>query len=121
MIEAADVSVIELTDTYRESRVAHSWLREIEVPEGRLPEVRAAVRRDDALLGEVAGMLDLERDTLVVLATEGPGPAKPEILTVSVMAGVGAHEHGWLTSATTLRDGLVTIADIGPGILRLWA
>lgn len=119
VIGAADVAVVELTDTYRESRVAHSWLREIEVPEGRLPEVRAAVRRDDALLGEVAGLLDLERDTLVVLATEGPGPAKPEILTVAVMAGVGAIEHGWLTSATTLRPGLVTIADIGPGILRL--
>ena len=35
------------------------------------------------------------------------------------MAGVGAERHGWLTSATTLRDGLITIADVGPGILKL--
>ncbi|MEX0789941.1 MAG: hypothetical protein WD178_04115 [Actinomycetota bacterium] len=119
VIGATDVSVVEISDTYRESRVAHSWLREIEVPDSRIEKIREAVRRDDAALGEIANLLDLEQDTLIVVATEGPGPAKPEILTVAVMAGVGAEEHGWLTSATTLRPGLVTIADIGPGILRL--
>jgi hypothetical protein len=119
VIASTDVSVVELTDTYRESRIAHSWLRELELPEGRLPELREAVRRDDEMLGEVLKMVDLEQDTVIVLATEGPGPAKPEVLTVAVMAGVGAEQHGWLTSATTLRDGLVSVADIGPGILRL--
>ncbi len=119
VIGSTDVSLVELSDTYRESRVAHSWVRNLELPKGRANEIRAGVRRDDEMLGEVVKMVDLEQDTLIVLATEGPGPAKPEILTVAVMAGAGAEEHGWLTSATTLRPGLVTIADIGPGILRL--
>lgn len=119
VVGSADVSLVELTDTYRERRVAHAWLRKVPVPEERLPEIRAAVQRDDVLLGGVLGLVDLSRDTVIVLSTEGPGSAKPEILTVAVMAGAGAQRHGWLTSATTLRDGLVTVADIGPGILRL--
>ncbi|HEX2052169.1 MAG TPA: hypothetical protein VHJ78_00400 [Actinomycetota bacterium] len=119
VIGSTDVSVVELTDTYRESRVAHAWLRNLDVPEERLPEIRAAVRRDDDALAGILDLVDLERDTLIVLATEGPGAARPETLTLSLMAGVGAEKHGWLTSATTLRPGLVTIADVGPGILRL--
>lgn len=119
VIDSSEVAVIELSDTYRESRIAYAWLRDVDVPEERPHKVRQAIERDDAMLGEVLQMVDLEHDTLVVLATEGTGPAMPEILTVAVMAGVGAERRGWLTSPTTQRLGLVSISDIGPGLLTL--
>jgi len=119
VIESTDVSLIEVSDTYRESRVANARLRNVDAAEGRTAEIREAVRRDDRVLAGIIGLVDLEQDTLVVVATEGFGPARPEVLTVAVMAGVGAEESGWLTSATTLRPGIVAVSDIGPGVLRL--
>ncbi|MEO7803118.1 MAG: hypothetical protein ABIS18_01365, partial [Actinomycetota bacterium] len=50
----------------------------------------------------------------------GLGPAKGERLTVALMSGLGVERGGWLTSPTTRRDGLVTIADVGPAILGLF-
>lgn len=119
VISASEVSVIELTDTYRESVIAYASLRYTKTPEGPLPQVKAAVRRDDALLGEVIAQVDLSVDSLLVLGTSGPGPGRSEVLELAVMAGDGATRHGWLTSATTLRDGLLTVSDVGPGILKL--
>lgn len=119
VVASADVSLVEVSDTYRESRIAYASLREAAAPDGRPPAVRAAIRRDDRLLGELVKLLDLNQDALIVVGTAGRGPAKPENLTIAVSAGVGARPRGWLSSATTLRPGLVTISDIGPGILRL--
>lgn len=120
VIGAADVSLVELADTYRESSIAYATLKEVAVPGGRPPAVRAAIRRDDRVLGELVKLVDLNQDAVIVAGTSGRGPAKPENLTIAVSAGVGAKTGGWLTSATTLRPGLVTISDIGPGILHLF-
>jgi hypothetical protein len=119
VISESDVSLIELTDTYRESQVAFVSLRHVGTPGEPNRHVQAAVRRDDALLGELIPMVDLSRDSLVVLGTSGPGLGRSERLELALMAGVGATRSGWLTSATTLRDGLVTVSDVGPGVLKL--
>ncbi|HEX2258869.1 MAG TPA: hypothetical protein VHJ40_03905 [Actinomycetota bacterium] len=119
VISAADVSLIELSDTYREGQIAYGVLRDLDPVEGRSRALREAIRRDDSLLGQIVDRMDLTRDTLIVLGTANLGPTEPEILTPALMAGVGALDHGWLTSATTLRKGLIQVSDIGPGILRL--
>ncbi|MGQ0678538.1 MAG: hypothetical protein ACT4OM_02575 [Actinomycetota bacterium] len=119
IIEASEVSLIELSDTYRESQIAFADLRSKNALTPPVPEVRAAVRRDDALLGRIAGSIDLATNTLIVLSTSSAAPAQREQLALALAAGVGAERSGWLTSATTLREGIVTISDVGPGILRL--
>jgi hypothetical protein len=73
----------------------------------------------DAALASVAGRLDLTRDTLVVVSPYRSPPG-PDRLMVAVVAGVGATPGGWITSATTHRKGIVTLADIAPGILQLF-
>lgn len=117
----ADVVVVQLADAYREGQVAFGRLDDpgIRGLEDDDPRRVAAVRRDDALLGRVAREVDLSKDTLLVLATSGIGPARRERLTAALMAGVGATSAGWLTSPTTRRAGIVALTDVGPGILRL--
>jgi hypothetical protein len=73
----------------------------------------------DAALGSVAGGLDLTRDTLIVVSPFRD-PAGPDRLMVAVVAGVGATPGGWITSATTHRNGIVTLPDVAPGILALF-
>lgn len=119
VISSSDVSLIELTDTYREGLIAFSSVRNRGPLERPVPEVKAAVRRDDAMLGTILPSIDLSQDTLIVLATSSAGPAQSEGLALAILAGVGADENGWLTSATTLREGLVTVSDVGPGILKM--
>lgn len=93
-------------------------------PDGGGPTADVAVVAGltDAGVGPLAGRLDLTQDTLIVLSpsrgTSGSPPA-PDRLMVAVVAGVGSTPGGWITSATTHRDGIVTLTDIGPGVLRL--
>jgi hypothetical protein len=123
-ITRADVTLVELTDTYREGQVAFNQLGQAvgglnERP--RIEEVTQryeAIVRDDRNLGRVIELLDLSSDSLLVLAPSGVGPAKGERLMVAVMAGFGSRNGGWLTSATTKREGIITLPDIAPGILR---
>lgn len=122
-LDEADVVLVEIADTYREGQVAFASLDEALEPtptEESVPARSIAIARDDAVLGRIVGLIDLKRDVLLVLGTTGLGPAKAERLTVALMGGFGAEHGGWLTSATTRRSGLVTIADVGPGILGLF-
>lgn len=73
----------------------------------------------DAALGSVAGSLDLTRDTLVVVSPYRDPPG-PDRLMVAVVAGVGTVPGGWITSATTHRNGIVTLPDVAPGVLALF-
>lgn len=119
VISAADVSLIELSDTYREGSIAFSPLRHKDPLPVPVKQVQAAVRRDDAALGRILQSVDLTLDTVLVLGPVSNGPGQREGLAMAVMAGVGARRGGWLTSATTLRQGLITVSDVGPGILSL--
>jgi hypothetical protein len=83
------------------------------------PDLAVEAGLSDAALGSVAGRLDLTRDTLVVVSPYRSPPG-PDRLMVAVVAGVGATPGGWITSATTHRNGIVTLPDIAPGILQLF-
>lgn len=74
---------------------------------------------DPSGLDQAISRVDLARDTLLVLSPY-QAPSRPDRLMVAVAAGVGARPGGWLTSAATHRDGLITMTDIAPGILALF-
>jgi len=78
----------------------------------------------DASLPALLGTLDLHEETLLVVSAfpslSAPLPhGHTDRLMAAVMAGVGARPGGWITSATTHRNGLITLPDIAPGILGL--
>ncbi len=76
----------------------------------------AALRRTDALFGELLGEVDLERDAVLVV-----GPAHPQAeigLTVAALRAPGV-EPGLLRSATTRRSGFVQLIDVAPTVLDL--
>jgi hypothetical protein len=83
------------------------------------PDLAVEAGLSDAALASVAGRLDLTRDTLVVVSPYRSPPG-PDRLMVAVVAGVGATPGGWVTSATTRRNGIVTLSDIASGILQLF-
>ena len=80
-------------------------------------ELRGAIERDDSVLARLLGRVDPAKDTVLVLGTPA---GTPERLMVAVGAGAGMERGGWLTSATTHRNGLVTLPDVAPGVLRLF-
>ena len=84
-----------------------------------IPDVTVDAGLSDAALASVAGRLDLTRDTLIVVSPYRAPPG-PDRLMVAVVAGVGATPGGWIASATTHRNGIVTLPDIAPGILQLF-
>lgn len=119
-LRRADVILVELADTVREGLVLYATVADgPPAPETNAPLRVAAVTRDDELLGLILQEIDLERDSVFVLGLSGIGPAHPENLTIALTAGVGSRRGGWLTSATTQREGLVTLADVAPGILNV--
>jgi hypothetical protein len=81
------------------------------------PRRLAAIATDDAALGALLGDVDLTHDSVLVLGTSGLGAGWADGLTIAVGAGSGFARGGWLTSATTRRQGLVTLPDIAPAIL----
>lgn len=120
-LEDADVVLVELADTYREGLVLYAEIsgEGPPLPDEFAPERLAAISRDDRAFAGIVGQMNLERDALMVLGMTGPGPALRERLTVAIAGGAGFAPGGWLTSATTNRDGLITLADAGPGIVAL--
>jgi len=80
------------------------------------PARNAALARADILVGLLADLLDPETDALVVI-----GPASefgPRTLTVSAAASPTS-EPGWMRSATSQRDGIISVIDVGPTLLDL--
>ena len=80
---------------------------------------REALRRTDVIVGRIRSLLG-PRDVLFVLAPSGPTPpVYREHLAAILASGPGYDTHGaWLTSATTRRDGMVVLSDVGPTILH---
>ena len=113
----ADVVLVDLAETRR----VGDALAQAPPPGGALsyPARAAALGRDDQALADVLAGVDLHTDAVLVLAPAGTGAGWPDTLTVAVEAGVGATRGGWLTSATTHRNGLVSLADVAPGVLTL--
>jgi hypothetical protein len=78
---------------------------------------RALARADD-LVGRLTGMVDPERDLVVLVAPVSPGAATrgKEQLTAFAMAGPLV-EPGLARSGTTRRAGYVTLPDVAPTVL----
>lgn len=74
---------------------------------------RLALRRTDALLGDVLEWAG--DDTLVMVVSVAP-PGRGFRLTPITVAGPGV-ESGWLVSPSTKRRGLVTLTDVAPTVL----
>lgn len=80
------------------------------------PARNAALARADALVGQLAELIDPRTDSLMVV-----GPASefgPRTLTISA-AQTPSSDPGWLGSATTQRDGIISVIDVGPTLLDL--
>lgn len=107
--------VIDFGDTYRADRYAELCM------DSQASRIRReAVHRLDALVGKIRGMLDLKRDSLIVLS---PTPRllsdlEDEKLTPVLAVGPG-FGGGALTSPSTRRLGLVTMGDVAPTVLSL--
>lgn len=77
---------------------------------------RDALRRTDALVGELLERVDLGRDAVLVV---GPYHSEARVhLTVAGLHAPGV-QPGLLRSASTRRAGFVTLVDVGPTILDL--
>ena len=72
------------------------------------------VRQADDLLGRLLERVDLDRDRVIVVSPAAPGGFGR--LTTFAMAGRGI-EPGQARSATTRRDGFVTLPDVGVTVL----
>ncbi len=75
-----------------------------------------AYRRTDELVGRLLELVDPTRDAVLVVAPQHRA-GEPQ-LTVAALAAPGV-DAGYLRSATTRRDGFVTLTDIGPTIVDL--
>jgi hypothetical protein len=76
-----------------------------------------ALRRTDALVGQLLDRVDLAQDLVIVVAPETH--ANDDSLTVAAVAGPG-FAPGLLRSTTTQTDGYVNITDIAPTVLRAY-
>ena len=76
-----------------------------------------ALRRTDALVGELLDRVDLSRDLVVVVAPSTH--ADDDSLSVAAVAGPG-FAPGLLRSTTTQTDGFVNITDVAPTVLRAY-
>jgi hypothetical protein len=114
LLPASDLVVVDTGQTSRVDEQADFF------SEAELDAARAgALRESDAALGRLAGMLDLDKDVIVVCA---PTPTQKmilegELLTPVVIAGRGFDKGNRLHSPTTRRTGLVSNYDIAPTIL----
>jgi hypothetical protein len=111
-LATARALVVDLGDTARVERELGTD------PPARGPWMRLAMARADAFIGWVRGRLTAD-DTLIVAALTPPLERQHarRFLGAVAMIGPGVRP-GLLTSASTEREGVVTISDLAPTILR---
>ena len=76
-----------------------------------------ALRRTDALVGQLLDRVDLTRDLVIVVAPSTH--ADDDSLSVAAVAGPG-FAPGLLRSTTTQADGFVNLTDVAPTVLRAY-
>ncbi|NLA37160.1 MAG: hypothetical protein GX868_15940, partial [Actinobacteria bacterium] len=104
-----DVVLAELSDLERAEQA-----REVSTEAQGDAQYERALLNSDRLLATLMSHVDLERDTVIVVA--GVAPLEQLELTVFAAAGPG-FDHGWARSSTTRRERFVTLTDIAPSIL----
>ena len=105
----ADVVLVEMSDLERADRNGLP----AEGPE-REAGLAAPLEEADRLLGQLLERVDLSRDRVIVVSPAAPGGFGR--LTMFAMAGRDV-EAGRARSATTRRDGFVTLPDVGATVL----
>ncbi len=115
LMRSSDVLVIDLGQTTRVDEQA-DFFSEDALDAAR----RRALKACDESLGRLQGLIDLEKDLIVVCT---PTPTRKmikdgELLTPLVMAGKDFDKGGRLRSATTRRAGLVSNFDIAPTVIE---
>ncbi|WP_148258397.1 hypothetical protein [Mahella australiensis] len=109
----SDVLVVQTGDTYRADEFGQS------TTDAMLAKYRRqAMMEADAFIGRLWGSIDPDKD-MIMLITPYPSAkalARSNSLTPFIAAGKGI-EHGWATSSTTKRTGVITNLDIAPTIL----
>ncbi len=106
----APVVLVELSDLERAEQA-----RAQSTPAAGRAQFRDALRSSDRLVGRLLADVDPARDTVVVL---GPtAPLAREQLTVFGVVGPG-WEAGFARSASTRRDGFVSLTDVASTVLR---
>lgn len=116
LLGSSDMLVVDTGDTGRVDRQSATLSDEA------LAAARSrALARADAFTRELAGLLDLERDTLFVVAPGAPEDARLEAdyATPFIAAGRG-FAPGLLSSDSTRRAGLVSNTDFAPTVLELY-
>lgn len=114
LLPSNDLVVVDTGQTSRVDEQADFY------SQAELDAARAsALRQSDAALGNMAGMLDLTRDVVVVCT---PTPTQKmiedgDLLTPLVIAGRGFDRGNQLHSPTTRRTGLVSNFDVAPTVL----
>lgn len=109
LLAAGGVVLVEASDLARTLRY-----RPI-VDDARYDELwEQALRQADDLLGRLLASVDLERDTVLVLAPYN-GRGDRDLTAVALRRPGGS--PGYLRSASTQRAGFLTLVDIGPTIL----
>ena len=107
--DGADLLLVEMSDLDRVEKY-----REVASEEAATAAHDAALARADTVLAAALEGVDLQRDLVIVVGPTSPkGPAQ---LTVAAIAGQGV-EAGLARSATTRRDGFVTLPDVAPTVL----
>ncbi|MGI8792559.1 MAG: hypothetical protein ACR2H3_05195 [Acidimicrobiales bacterium] len=106
---SADVVLVEASDLERADA-----FRAVATPKTAQQFRLDALNRFDAILARLLDRIDLSKD-LVIVTSPAP-PRGTSQLLVSAMAGPNV-EPGQLRSATTRRDGYVTLPDVWPTVL----
>ncbi len=107
---ANDAVLVEMSDLERADRAGLP-------PTGPEREAGLAepLKQADDLLGQLLDRVDLDRDRVILVSPAAPGGFGR--LTTFAMAGRGI-EPGQARSATTRRDGFVTLPDVGVTVLE---
>ncbi len=114
--DRADVVAVQWGDTSRVEEFRHMVMEEM------LEQHRQqALEEGDAFIGWLINRLDLDRDLIMIITPLGPlrELQANNRLTPIILAGKGV-DRGWLTSASTHREGVVTNLDVGATILHFF-
>jgi hypothetical protein len=109
-IKDHDVTVVECSDLERVEMARRRT--KTDISNGDFKE---AIENCDSMIGNIMKSVSLSRDQVYVLAPSAP--RTQEQTTVFIAAGKSIPK-GFASSATTRREGVVTLVDIAPTILR---
>lgn len=110
-IETGDISRIEYYFTSRGEEGDKNGAEYSLSDKKRREYRKAALERIDAFIGSLMSRLDLKETQLAILSPTPPAEERAYRLGWLLLAG-GDVEHGWLSSSSTRRNGIITIADL---------